>query len=230
MNNDPYFDLPEVSNSDLTALKNDFKPQPDLEEIFRFGTLVDSLITEPYKVNLFKRSCSGYVYTPDEIQLAQDMHKAFMRDEFCRTIHGLATKQKVSRVQNFKVTLGEFTFHLVPGARGKWDLFVETTDMSAEIKTTACTTLKSFIESIYYFDYHRQGSLYLDLEGRSNHMIIGISKKNLQIFKVPFQRSGSMYLEGKLAYSELAFKWWSMFAHWPQPEVDLLKSKIPVYD
>lgn len=49
-NPDPYYDRPEVSNSDLTSLKEILHPRPitgDRERAFRFGTLVDALITEP---------------------------------------------------------------------------------------------------------------------------------------------------------------------------------------
>ena len=43
-----YYDRPEVSNSDLTTLKNLLHPRPqfgDREAAFRFGSLVDAIIT-----------------------------------------------------------------------------------------------------------------------------------------------------------------------------------------
>ena len=48
-NPDSYYSLPEVSNSDLTELKNLLHPVPMppgvKEAAFRFGSLVDAIIT-----------------------------------------------------------------------------------------------------------------------------------------------------------------------------------------
>ena len=49
-----YYDRPEVSNSDLTALKELLHPRPvfgDREKAFRFGSIVDAIITEPNRVD-----------------------------------------------------------------------------------------------------------------------------------------------------------------------------------
>lgn len=214
-NHDPYYDRGEVSNSDLTWLKKYWQPgiMIDLEKVYRFGTLVDCLITEPAKVNIFNRTCAQYTYSADEMKMAEEMYKAFMRDEFCSKLLSIADKQKVSVNPKFKITIDNFSF-TVP-FRGKWDLFVKAFDQSGEIKTTACETQKQFEESIFYFEYDRQGSVYIDLENRNNHMIIGISKKNFRIFKVPFVRNGHLYKRGKQLYESLAFDWWSYFAHLP---------------
>ena len=51
MNNpDAYYQRSEVSNSDLTALKELLHPRPmfgDREAAFRFGSIVDAIITGP---------------------------------------------------------------------------------------------------------------------------------------------------------------------------------------
>jgi hypothetical protein len=49
---DPYYSRPEVSNSDLSALKNYFMPKDyvmDVTAAYRFGNLIDSLITEAHR-------------------------------------------------------------------------------------------------------------------------------------------------------------------------------------
>ena len=49
-NPDEYYNRPEVSNSDLTELKQLLHPRMqfgDKEAAFRFGSLVDAIITEP---------------------------------------------------------------------------------------------------------------------------------------------------------------------------------------
>ena len=57
-NPDAYYSCTEVSNSDLTALKNLLHPVPMppgvKERAFRFGTLVDAIITEPERVNYYQ--------------------------------------------------------------------------------------------------------------------------------------------------------------------------------
>ena len=54
MNPDKYYERSEVSNSDLTALKNMLHPRMqygDREAAFRFGSLVDAIITEPSRAD-----------------------------------------------------------------------------------------------------------------------------------------------------------------------------------
>ena len=50
---DPYFLRPEVSNSDLTALKYEMSGYelPDMTDVFAFGNLVDAMITEPHRID-----------------------------------------------------------------------------------------------------------------------------------------------------------------------------------
>jgi hypothetical protein len=210
---DPYYGREEVSNSDLTWLKKYFMPKAqviDLETAFRFGTLIDCMITEKDRVNYFNLTCAGAQYSKEEFEQAEEMKKSFYRDEFCRKLAAQACMQKVSIKPKHPVSWQGFDFCL--DKRGKWDLFVEGVDMSGEIKSTACTSQKQFEESISYFDYHRQGAWYLDLEGRSNHMIIGISKKYpYKVFKVPFTRGSDLFNKGLSAYQELSFKWFTLF-------------------
>ena len=60
-NPDSYYLRTEVSNSDLTELKNYLYPRTqygDKEKAFKFGTLVDALITENERVILKQRDKS----------------------------------------------------------------------------------------------------------------------------------------------------------------------------
>lgn len=83
--------------------------------------------------------------------------------------------------------------------------------MSADIKSTVCTTQKQFEECVKYFDYDRQRAWYMDIEGRCNDVLIGISKKNFKVFKVPVRKGSELYNSGRKKYEELAFKWWYLF-------------------
>lgn len=64
-----YYQRPEVSNSDLTELKNMLHPRMqygDKEAAFRFGSLVDAIITEPARVNWYRLTVDDEQYTEEE--------------------------------------------------------------------------------------------------------------------------------------------------------------------
>lgn len=225
---DPYFLRSEVSNSDLSELKKLIIPkgqQIDQQKAFRFGTLVDALITQPHKVNTFERTCEDYIYSEDEMAIGRGMLQSFMRDQFCSNIHGIAMKQRMVTIQKFKITYNaKFIFYL--SVRCMFDLFCELIDLSGEIKSTDCTTHKAFEDSLDYFEYDRQGAFYLDMADqasmirRNKHMIIGISKHPPHaIFKIPMVRGERLFNRGQANYQDLAFDYWSKFANWPTPSV-----------
>lgn len=210
---DPYYGRPEVSNSDLSWLKKYWQPENivyDLEKAYRFGTLIDCMITEPEKVNYFNHTCADYVYTEEEFGRAEDMKRAFYKDPLCASMARQASCQKVSVRPSFKIDMQGFFFTLP--VRCKWDLFIEEYDLSGDIKSTTATTQKQFEEVVRHFDYDRQRAWYMDIEDRGNDILIGISKVNNKIFKVPIKRGGELYLSGKAKYTDLAFRWWYLFA------------------
>lgn len=214
INGDTYYDRPEVSNSDLTALKKYWMPQTliiDLEAAYRFGTLIDLLITEPGKIDYFKLTAAGEKYSTEEFEKAIRMKKVFFADPFCRSLILQCQMQKISVKHGFPINYEGFDFSI--DVRCKWDFFAPAIDLCADLKSTACTTLKQFEESIYHFDYTRQAAYYMDIENKSNFMFIGISKINYKIFKVPVKRGGQIYKEGKAKYQELAFKYWYLFGN-----------------
>lgn len=213
---DPYYALPQVSNSDLSWLKKQFIPDRgkviDLEQAYRFGTLIDCMITEPMKVDYFRMTCAGNYYTKDEFRLAEAMKKSFYRDPLCTMMAEKSEFQKVSKRYAFPIEYDGFRFRL--DVRCKWDLFAQhSLRISGDIKSTTATTQKQFEEAIRYFDYDRQRAWYMDIEGTDRDMLIGISKKNCQVFKVPIERGGELYESGKRKYQELAFRWWTLFGN-----------------
>lgn len=209
---DPYYSRPEVSNSDLGALEKYWQPQSfiiDLEAAFRFGSLLDAMITEPDQVDHFKLQVGGTQFEKDEFEKATAMKKVFFADAFCKMLAAQCEMQKVSIKPNFNITYQQFRFQL--NMRAKWDFFAPKIDLSGDLKTTASTTQKQFEECIYHYNYDRQAALYMDLEGKSNFIFIGISKANFKIFKVPVKRGGEIYNSGKAKYQELAFRYWYLF-------------------
>lgn len=212
INQDNYRSFPAVSNSDLTSLQKYWEPENvwiDKEKAYKFGTLIDAIITEPFKVDYFKYQVEGVQYTREDFEQAQEMSKMFYRDEFCKKMVAQCTFQKISYEPKFNIVSEGFLFSLP--AKCKWDLFCEKIDLSGDIKSTAATTQKQFIEACHYFDYFRSRAWYMDIEGRSNDILIGISKKNNQVFKIPIKRGDELYRLGKQQYQELAFRWWTLY-------------------
>lgn len=214
MSNDEYFLRKEISNSDLTALDKYFNPERftyDVVKAFAEGTLIDAMITEPHKVDFYKFRVEGedYQYSAEQFQNSVEMKRAFLRDPFCAQLLKQCSAQRVTVKENFKMNYEGFDFAL--NMRCKWDLFAETIDLSADIKSTTATTQKQAEEAVRHFNYDQSRALYLDLEDRGNDMIIFISKVNKKIFKVPVRRGGSIYNEGKKKYTELAFRWFYLF-------------------
>lgn len=209
-----YRAFPAVSNSDLGWLEEYWLPYQqviDLRKAYANGTLIDAMITEPHKVDFFKRSVLGedYQYSADEFAAAQEMKKAFFRDPFCASFVKQCKFQHISYNPAFQVNYEGFDFR-VP-AKCKWDLFRPDIDLSGDIKSTACTTQKQCEEVVRHFAYDRSRAWYMDLENRSNDILIFISKVNFKVFKVPVKRDGNIYREGKQKYQELAFRWWYLF-------------------
>ena len=183
----------------------------DLEKAYAFGSLIDAMITEPHLVDYFKLRLqyNDYQFTQEDFEKAKEMKRAFDRDPFCRQIVQQCNFQHVSVRKGFPITYEGIEFTL--DARAKWDLFCPSFDLGGDIKSTTATTQKQAEEAVRYFDYDRSRAWYMDLEGRSNDILIFISKVNFKIFKVPVKRDGELYKAGKAKYQELAFKWWCLF-------------------
>lgn len=214
INDSNYRAFPAVSNSDLGWLDEQLmsiEKKIDLQKAFANGTLIDAMITEPHKVDFFKLKVEGetYNYSTEEFEAAKEMKKAFMKDSFCQSFIKGCSFQHISYQENFAINYGDFDF-TIP-AKCKWDLFRKDIDLSGDIKSTACTTQKQVEEAVRYFNYDRSRAWYMDLENRTNDILIFISKVNFKIFKVPVKKDSDIYRVGKQKYQELAFKWWTLF-------------------
>lgn len=207
---DPYFSRHEVSNSDLSALKEYLCPREDkfdTTEAYKFGTLIDMMITEPGKVDYFNLTCDGEQYLPEQFEQAKEMKKAFMADPMCNQILNQSEFQKVMATELLINHLGfPFTLH----ARCKWDLWMPMLGWGGDIKSTTATTQKQCEDAARFFDYPRSRAWYMDIAGNEKDILLFISKTNFKIFKIPIRRGDDFYMEGKKQYQGLAFKFWSM--------------------
>lgn len=206
-----YYSRPEVSNSDLTELKKQLMPiqyNIDVEQAYKFGRLIDAIITEPHLVNYYSLSIGDDKYTQEDFDIAREMYKAFMKDEQCAQLLKLANTQKVMVIQDKDFNHEGSGFRL--SVRCKWDMWMQALMWGADIKSTTATSQKQFIDAARHFDYDRQRAWYMDIAGSSRDMLIGISKKNFQIFKIPVQRGDSFYTSGKEKYNELSHLYYQL--------------------
>ena len=212
MNPDTYFTRKEVSNSDLSKVaqlmqKADYIA--DATAAYRFGALVDAIITEPDRVNEFRFKVDEEQYTREEFEIARAMRRSFVKDPLFNSIKPMATFQQVSTAE-LQIEYQGFQFTLP--ARCKWDLFMQMLRHGGDIKSTTATSLKQFHDAVEYFDYDRQRAWYMDIVGAEKDILFGISKKEPHsVFKIAITRDSEIYKRGKEKYQELAFRYWCLF-------------------
>lgn len=216
-NPDSYYLRTEVSNSDLTELKNYLYPRTqygDKEKAFKFGTLVDALITENERVHYSKRMVDDITYSREDFELGLAMREALRKearkDEFLRAVLSNSDTQKFMVNKSQRFLYGNFEYTL--DTRCKWDWWLPSFGFGGDLKTTFAESQNQFNEAIDFFDWDRSRAWYMDIAGSQQDFIYAISKKNLKIFKAFIRRDDDTYKRGKEKYDELAFKWWMLFS------------------
>lgn len=214
-NPDSYYLRTEVSNSDLTELKNYLYPRTqygDKEKAFKFGTLVDALITENERVHYSKRMVDDVTYSREDFELGLAMREALRKearkDEFLRAILSNSDTQKFMVNKSQRFLYGNFEYTL--DTRCKWDWWLPSFGFGGDLKTTFAESQNQFNEAIDFFDWDRSRAWYMDIAGSQQDFIYAISKKNLKIFKAFIRRDDDTYKRGKEKYDDLAFKWWQL--------------------
>lgn len=215
MNPDRYYERGEVSNSDLTALKNMLHPRMqygDREAAFRFGSLVDALVTEPSRVDVFALTVDGEQYSADEFAHARGMHDALRAEArhdrlLAMTLESADTQRvMVNTAQRFCYCGFPFTLD----TRCKWDWWLPFCNFGGDLKTTFAETQRQFDEAVDFFDWDRSRAWYMDIAHSDRDFIYAISKKNNRVFKKFITRDDETYRRGREKYEELAFQYWCM--------------------
>lgn len=211
----PYYSRSEVSNSDLTQLKNLLHPRlqyGDREAAFRFGSLVDALVTEPNRVNRYRFTVDDVQYTEDEFEHATQMLRSLRsearRDAFLAKVLETADTQRCMFNKRQQFQYGGFSFSL--DTRCKWDWFLTPYGFGGDLKTTFASTQKEFDEAVDFFDWDRSRAWYMDIAGSDRDFIYGISKNNGCVFKKFITRGDEIYKRGREKYEELAFQYWCL--------------------
>lgn len=214
-NNENYYERSEVSNSDLTELKNLLHPHiqyGDKQVAFRFGSLVDAIITEPERVNYFQHTVDNVQYTEEEFEHAKEMLRSLRHeartDTFLKKVLEISDTQccMVNKQQAFEY--GGFAFTL--DTRCKWDWFLGKFGFGGDLKTTFASTQKEFDEAVDFFDWDRSRAWYMDIAHSDRDFIYAISKKNCCVFKKFINRDDATYQRGREKYEELAFQYWCL--------------------
>lgn len=212
-NPDAYYQRSEVSNSDLTELKDILHPHiqyGDREAAFRFGTIVDAIITEPARVDFISRTVDGQPCTDEEFLHAREMQRALRaearRDTFLAAVIDKADTQRcmVNRRQEF--CNGGFRFTL--DTRCKWDWWFSDAHFGGDLKTTSAATQAEFEAAVDHFDWDRSRAWYMDIAHSDSDFIYAISKRNSRVFKKFITRGDPTYRRGREKYEELAFQYW----------------------
>lgn len=208
-----YYQRSEVSNSDLTALKELLHPRPafgDKERAFRFGSIVDAIITEPHRVDFLRMEIDGKQVDPDEFLHAREMQRALRaearKDPFLAKVLETAETQccMVNHGQLF--SNGNFDFRL--DTRCKWDWWIPAWNAGGDLKTTFASTQAEFNDAVDFFDWDRSRAWYMDIARSDRDFIYAISKRNCNIFKLFIKRGDENYTRGRDKYEDLAFKYW----------------------
>jgi hypothetical protein len=203
-----YYKRIEVSNSDLSWLKNSINPRQeiDLQQYYDFGNLIDALLTEPQRCNFYNYTLREgeriIQFNKKDFENAELMKQAYLKDEQLRNLLKGATFQEVF-YKKLQLNYKGIDFSIL--ARCKYDIWFKI--FGLDIKSTSCKTQSEFEKSILYFDYDRQRAFYMDIANCDTDMVVGISKKNANIFKVPINKQSKIYISGKKKYLELAFRW-----------------------
>lgn len=213
---DCYYGRPEASNSDFSMLAKywqSFQISYDIEAAFKFGTLVDCMITEPHRVDYFRFTCAGMQYTQEDFVKAQAMKDSFVKDDFCRLFLEKSEFQTTIVNPGFDFEWMGVKFKIATRCKPDCDARKKL-GMIADVKSTNAKTQKEFETMVEAFSYDRQGAFYMDMGLTDRFVLLGISKiYPYPIFKVAIQRGDRRYLSGREKYSALAFKYHTLFSY-----------------
>lgn len=210
-----YFAYPALSNSKMSEIKKQITGKSDFfdpADAFRFGSLIDAMITEGHRIEWAMKLLDDQPIMPTEFETSRKMRKAFLADRSCCDL------VFSNNVEYQKVFIRELDMQHYAGVAGggepvsftvlckcKFDFYGA---VSGDIKSTTAKTEKEFIAACYRFDYFRSRAFYMDIAGTDLDVIIGISKHNFKIFKLVIKRGDKYHSEGVKQYQELAFHYW----------------------
>lgn len=187
-----YYQLPRISNSDLTIAMHllTHTPYEKPEAAFRFGGVFHELLLEPEKFRA--ESCEGL-----DISLLYRMHRTVIANQYCQYLLQDSEKEKVILWQ--EPTTGVL-------CKSKLDLFSQAEEaipLIVDFKTTSASSLKAFLECCRMYHYDRQMAFYADSIQAKQVCLIGVSKKAKRLFFVQKYTNSAFIAEGRRKYQFL---------------------------
>ena len=190
-----YYQLPRISNSDLTIAAHILQgiPYQKPETAFRLGGAFHELLLEPEKFRT--ESCEGL-----DIALLYRMHRTVVSNQYCKSLLDNSEKEKTILWQ--EPTTGV-------RCKCKLDMLIEGNTLSpliTDFKTTSARSLKSFVNCCRQYNYDRQMAFYADSIGAKQVCLIGVSKKAKRLYFVQKYASSAFITEGRRKYQYLLQK------------------------
>lgn len=187
-----------LSNSGLTRVEDWLKGKMDKpipEKAFRFGSLVDALISQPEEL---EEDASDL-----ELLSAIKVKEAIMAHPLGRTLIQYSEPQAIVT----KEILVEFEgIEKRILAKCMFDGYLPKFGIGKDDKTTAARTQAQFESSIDRFNYDRQAYWYMEVGELDRFVFIGASKSKVgDVFIKIIKRGDPLWLSGKEKASALAY-------------------------
>ena len=191
MQNDPYFKIPAISNSRLSALSRQLSGEPDFfckQETLDFGNQLHESLFEPEYYSLQN-------YSGSNIHKIKEMHNSMNKN----AAYSLLRYDAFAKLEQVHLW-NEKRYGLQ--CKGKIDLWVRK--IIGDAKSTLCTSLEDFKASIFEYGYDRQAAFYLDGTGAEKFIFFGICKKPpFKTFTVIFNINDDVIIEARKKYENL---------------------------
>lgn len=208
-----YFDLPQVSNSDINWVKENTSSKDAIgnkEDVYRFGSLLDAVVTESERINFFKKTLDDQPVDLAEWNKSIRMRKSFFRDKFCLNVYANSKSQVV---MTNDVTLEIEGVQFTMPMRCKWDFLDETVpwQWGADLKSTAAISQEQFDAALTHFGYDQQMVLYMTIAGIKQVIVLGVSKVNYKVFRKVIREGDELYKSGVNKLKYWGWKYYNLF-------------------
>ena len=190
-----YYQLPRISNSDLTIAFHILQgiPYQTPDTAFQLGSAFHELLLEPEKFR--SESCEGL-----DVALLYRMHRTVISNQYCKSLLAKSEKEKV-------ILWEEPTTGVC--CKSKLDAIVDSQTSGSvvvDFKTTSARSLSAFINCCKLYSYDRQMAFYADSINAKQVCLIGVSKQAKRLFFVQKYTSSAFIAEGRRKYQYLLEK------------------------
>ncbi len=197
--------------SEIKEYEMPLKYEVDLQDIYEISILINTMIFENNKVDYYTKKVQGLdrYFTIEHFELAKNIKKAFLNNNICKMLNTNSKYNHFEYNSNFIINYSEFQFEMAAGANVT--LLQHHTKIGCDLKFTSTKTLQEFKDSCIEYSYYRKAALAMDVLDLNNFMLIGISKKNYNVFIIPIKKGDDNYKTGKKEYEYLSFNYFTFY-------------------